>query len=578
MRLSEALQIALHAGGVRERGVHLLCGFTPLHLQTYVKAYLSLRFPDNAIQVRIGLFGDLEGNVERALNRPAEGAIVIVEWADFDQRLGFRGSGGWRSETIDDILLQTRERCARLEKKVEALAQKMPLVLVSPTLPIPPISQYPPAQSSKFELQLAAFLDEFLLKLSECKEIRLMSPSNLAVESPSPSRYDLKLDLAAGFPYSLPHTDALASLGVRCLFPNEPKKGLITDLDETLWKGVLGDSGAGGVSWSIEDKSQIHALYQQLLDSLAESGALVASATKNDPSLVKEALQRSDLLIRPESVFPVEAGWGPKSEAIARILKAWNIGPESVVFIDDSQMELSEVSEKFPQIECLLFTGSDPVAVLALLKRIRELFGKAEVREEDRLRISSLRSAAKLLGEAGDAGGEEFISRLNAGITLEPLEGNQERALELVNKTNQFNLNGVRFTKSEWASRMNRPGSFITVIAYEDRFGPLGRIAVLGGYFEHGRCIVDIFVMSCRAFSRQIEFQILRRLFEQSAADSICFLFKPTERNGPMRAFLGRFCLLESAVTEGIEVAAEAFISACPNLHHEVTEKWTMRQ
>jgi predicted enzyme involved in methoxymalonyl-ACP biosynthesis len=323
MRLSEALQIAEQTCGQRRRDVHLLCGFTPLHLQTYVKAYLRLRFPEDSIQIQAGHYGDLEGNLVRALDQSAEAAIAVIEWADLDQRLGIRGSGGWRRPTIDDILAQSGERFARLERKLEALAQKIPVALVSPTLPLPPLAQNSPMQASKVELKLTAFLNEFLLKVSECKGIRTISAANLAVESPYSSRHDIKMDLAFGFPYSLSHAEVLARFGVNCIFPAEPKKGLITDLDETLWKGILGDLGANGVSWSIEDKSQIHALYQQLLDSLAESGVLVAIASKNDPLLVNEAFHRTDLLIRPESIFPVEVGWGQKSEAIGRILKAW---------------------------------------------------------------------------------------------------------------------------------------------------------------------------------------------------------------------------------------------------------------
>jgi len=578
MRLGEALKIAGQIGGVRKRDLHLLCGFTPLHLQTYVIAYLRLRFPEDTIQVHPGLYGDLEGNLERALDQSAEGAIAVIEWADLDQRLGFRGNGGWRTQTIDDIVAQAKEKCARLEKKLEALAQKIPLTLISPTLPLPPLTQNSPVQSSKFELRLNALLGEFLLKLSESKGIRPMSVSNLAVESPHHTRHDVKMDLATGFPYSLPHADALARLGVRCLFPGEPKKGLITDLDQTLWKGILGDLGVNGVSWSIEDKSQIHALYQQLLDSLAESGVLVAITSKNDSSLVNEALQRTDLLIHPETIYPVEAGWGPKSESVSRILKAWNMGADSVVLIDDSQMELSEVSERFPQIECLLFPSSDPAGVLALLKHLREIFGRAEIREEDRLRVASLRAANAMHSGVSETRSDEFIARLQAKLTFEDGEAASGRTFELVNKTNQFNLNGLRFTEAEWHARFGHPGSFLTTVSYEDRFGQLGRIAVLGGYCKGGRCVVDIFVLSCRAFSRLIEFQMLRQLFKKSGSESVVFMFKPTERNGPMQAYLGQFSSLENAAAEGIEVSSEAFVKACPTLHHEVSEKWTMQE
>lgn len=125
MRLNEALRLAGEPGGARKREIHLLCGFTPLHLRTYGKAHLKLRFPEDAIQVHTGLYGDLEGNLERALDRPAEGAIAVLEWADLDPRMSFRAAGGWRTPTLGDILAQIREKCARLfdRRLREALRQ-----------------------------------------------------------------------------------------------------------------------------------------------------------------------------------------------------------------------------------------------------------------------------------------------------------------------------------------------------------------------------------------------------------------------------------------------------------------------
>ena len=120
-------------------------------------------------------------------------------------------------------------------------------------------------------------------------------------------------------PSSMP--GAVAELSVECLFPPLPKKGLVTDLDETLWKGVLGDVGVNGVSWCLDDHSQPHALYQQLVASLAESGVLVAIASRNDPALVRQAFERQDVLLNEEQVFPIESNWGAKSESIGRILR-----------------------------------------------------------------------------------------------------------------------------------------------------------------------------------------------------------------------------------------------------------------
>jgi FkbH-like protein len=573
MRFGEALQIVGQTAGERQRQVHLLCGFTPLHFATFVSAYLRLRFPGDGVSLQTGLYGDLEGNIQRAPQESAEGAIAVIEWSDLDQRLGFRNASGWGTRILDDIAEQTAEKCRRLQSHTAKLAERMPVVVVAPTLPLPPLTHMPPAQTSAFELRLNAILIEFLERLCKQSGIKLLNASSLAMMSPPSARHHIKMELSTGFPYTLDHADALAQLSIRCLFAPAPKKGLITDLDETLWKGILGDVGVEGVSWSLEAKSQVHALYQQVLASLADSGTLVAIASKNDAKLVEAALQRPDMLLRLEQVFPVEAGWGVKSDAVGRILKAWNIGADSVVFVDDSPMELAEVAEKYPGIECLRFPSDDPAGVLALLQQLRVRFGKEEIREEDHLRLESLRAAAQIETESPREVSADFIARLCAKLTFESSGADNPRAFELVNKTNQFNLNGLRYTEAEWKSRFHRPGAFLTSLAYEDRFGPLGRIAALGGYTEADRCVVDVWVMSCRAFSRHIEFQALRRLFAKSGASMITFLFRPTERNGPLQTFFRHFLSPDSMVEGELHLPVAIFEKSCPPLFHEVVEK-----
>jgi FkbH-like protein len=575
MRLGEALQIIGQSAGERKVSVHLLCGFTPLHLETFIKAYLALRFPGAGINVQTGLYGDLEGNIQKAHENGGDGAISVIEWSDLDQRLGFRTSAGWRNETLDDIIAQVEEKCRRIEARLVELAEAMPVVLVAPSLGLPPLTHVPPAQTSACELRLNAIVTNFFQRVCEQDGIRLASSASLALSSPYGARHDVKMELLTGFPYTVKHAEAVAELGVRCLFPAAPKKGVITDLDQTLWKGILGDEGVNGISWSLEDKSQAHALYQQMLASLADSGVLVAIASKNDPALVEAALERPDMLLRPSQIFPIEVSWGVKSDAVGRILETWNIGADSVVFIDDSPMELAEVEEKYPGIECLRFPSDDPAAIMALLSQLRTRFGKSEVREEDRLRLESLRTSAALRQENAAETSTDFVARLEGKVTLEAV-GSDQRAFELVNKTNQFNLNGVRYTEAEWKSLSRRPGAFLATVSYEDRFGPLGRIAVLGGYRKRDLCYVDIWVMSCRAFSRQIEFQSIRQLFHKTGASEIQFRFTPTDRNGPLQTFFAHFLHCGSPGEGELHLRYDDFERLCPPLFHQVNDKWTM--
>ena len=115
------------------------------------------------------------------------------------------------------------------------------------------------------------------------------------------------------------------------------------------------------------------------------------------------------------------------------------------------------------------------------------------------------------------------------------------RVLELVNKTNQFNLNGLRHTEAEWRRDLENPGAFVVAVSYKDKFGALGKIAVLKGARNNGEVEVSAWVMSCRAFSRRIEHRLLEILFERFETGEIRFQFEATPKNSPLREMFERF-------------------------------------
>jgi FkbH-like protein len=382
---------------------------------------------------------------------------------------------------------------------------------------------------------------DFAARLVDGPGVRVVSPEALASDGAEviPPR-DLRSDIRSGFPYSVSHASMLAHACVEVLLLAPARKGLITDLDDTLWRGLVGEIGPEAVSWDLDSGSHTHALYQQLIAGLSLRGVLVAIASKNDPQVVQKTLGRADLLIPTESIYPVAVSWGPKSLAVDQILRAWNIAASDVVFVDDSPMELAEVAALHPDIATVLFPATEPNAVAATLRQLASLFWRDHVNAEDRVRLSSLRSAAEVEETRRKTQDEpSFLRDLAGRITIRAGRSWQEqRALELVNKTNQFNLNGRRLDEAQWRQLCTRPGAIAWVVSYEDRFGPLGVISVLAGFRAERTLTIDCWVMSCRAFSRAIEHHILRNLCEQ--VDHVVLDFVPTERNGVLRAFLER--------------------------------------
>ena len=69
-----------------------------------------------------------------------------------------------------------------------------------------------------------------------------------------------------------------------------------------------------------------------------------------------------------------------------------------MVFVDDSPMEVAEVKAAFPEMECVVFQGSDSQGVRNLLKHLRDLFGKPFLTDDDTLRLRSIREAGAWRG------------------------------------------------------------------------------------------------------------------------------------------------------------------------------------
>jgi FkbH-like protein len=537
LKLADALRIvnARRQSGPADWQCFLATGFTPLHFQTYLHSIL-LQKTQAIIELKTGVFGDLVGNVQRIVDERPGRAVILIEWSDLDSRLGYRSTHGWRAANLEDILTTVSQRLDQLRHILLALGKSTIACLSLPTLPLPPFFLGSQGQNKSFTFSLYETVYGFAAELSLDNVLRILNSETLTLRSPLNTRHDIRSDLSTGFPYQLAHAAILAEELAELMVESPRKKGIITDLDNTLWRGILGEDGVSGITWDLDHSSHEHALYQETLASLSDSGVLIGVATKNEPDLVTQALCRDDLVVPASALFPVESGWGPKSESVRKILDDWNIGPEDVVFIDDSALELAEVSAAYPDIECLRFPVKDERGVLGLAGLLRSRFQKSAITEEDIIRVASLKSCWKRSRDISLTP-DEFLSQAEAELTVE-FDQPDTRSFELINKTNQFNLNGHRLDESQWRSRNQDPESFLVTASYKDRFGPLGKIAVVCGRRSTSIPTIDIWVMSCRAFSRRIEYQVLRVLFDFLGVDRLQLSYAHTERNSPMQNLL----------------------------------------
>jgi FkbH-like protein len=573
MKLQEALQLV---NAVKDEDpalrVHLACGCTPLHLRTLLTAHLIRQRGGASVECTVGLYGDLLGALRDPACGKADAVAIVIEWSDLDPRLGYRRVGGWTADSVRDALSSAQRRLAALFSAITELAAMTRVAVSLPTLPLPPAFHEPRWQAGPLELQLNNAVADFAAECAAIDNVAVASPRRLDQRSAAEMRHDLRSHLLADFPYRLEHASALAESLARLMSPTAPLKGIITDLDDTLWRGLVGEVGAEGVSWDLDHRSHGHALYQQTLAALADAGVLVGVASKNEPAEVHAAFARPDMLLSAEHIYPLEIGWGVKSAAVERILRVWNIGTDSVVFVDDSPMEIAEVQRRFAEIRCVRFPTGDDEATLELVGELRDWFGKDTVTEEDRLRLRSIRQAdSHRAVAAGDGGSlDDFLAQLGPELVLDfRKDPANRRAFELINKTNQFNINGRRMDEASWRCALASPATVLMVAAYSDKYGPLGQISVMLAQHAGPDLVVDTWVLSCRAFSRRVEHRVLDVLFERFAVERIRLSYCQTERNGPFRNFVAM--LAEVVEQPEVVIDRDRFRSSCPPLTHSVT-------
>jgi FkbH-like protein len=314
-------------------------------------------------------------------------------------------------------------------------------------------------------------------------------------------------------------------------------KAVVFDLDHTMWRGQLAEHYRPGEDWPVSDGWPIG--IWEAIHHLRARGILVSICSKND----YEAVARDwDNAVRPGFVklhdfVAVKINWKTKAENIQEICAELNIKPKSVVFVDDNPVERAAVQAALPDVRVI---GSNPYLTRRILlwapeTQIMHLTSESAAREE------MVRGQIERETERKTLSREAFLATLNCAVRFTTITDNEQpefnRVVELVNKTNQFNTTGTRWTAQE----ILQFAAMGDILAFQvkDRFTDYGLVGVL---FCAGGRIVQ-FVMSCRVLGMDVE------LFAVSHAVTLLRAKKPgvvladlveTPDNSPCRDVFAR--------------------------------------
>lgn len=287
------------------------------------------------------------------------------------------------------------------------------------------------------------------------------------------------------------------------------KKGVVLDLDNTLWGGIIGEAGPSDIQLSDDGIGRAYRDFQKALRHLRQKGVLLTVSSKNDETLaVKMMEEHPYMLLKKDDFSCLRINWQDKATNIREIAEELNIGLDSLVFLDDSPFEREFVKSQIPELE-VPNLPDDPTRYVDFLKDIEwRYFNKLDLTEEDRTRTDVYRAQTKREQFRKNVQSlDEFYEGLNMEIRIWRNEAaHLPRMLQLMERTNQFNLTAKRYTIPEM-ERMLGTDRNIDVFTAElsDRFGPNGIIAMILVRREQEKALIDIFLMSCRVIGRRVE-------------------------------------------------------------------------
>ena len=316
------------------------------------------------------------------------------------------------------------------------------------------------------------------------------------------------------------------------------RKILVTDLDNTLWKGIIGEDGIMGIEIGPGTPAgEAHARLQRYMLDLKSRGVLLAVASKNNPADARVPFeQHAHMLLRLPDFAAFEANWNDKAESIRAIAQRLSLGLDSFVFLDDNPLEREWVRSQLPEV-AVVDAGPSISHFVQCLDSAR-YFYTFTLSAEDQARAEHYRGQAardQLLSAAPSL--DQFLEDLHLrGAVLPVNDGNLARVVQLVNKTNQFNLTTRRYSATRVTELAADPDGWAAAFQLSDRMGDYGLIAVVLCVPDGSKAAweIDTWLLSCRAMGRQMERFMFDRLVEAAQAHGIrqiTGVYRPTEKN-----------------------------------------------
>ena len=292
-----------------------------------------------------------------------------------------------------------------------------------------------------------------IAELAEAEQVDVLDLNRPVVRDGLYAWYDPVLWHRAKQEISPLAAPAYAELALRLIGAQQGRsfKCLVLDLDNTLWGGVIGDDGLEGIRLGQGSAiGEAYVGFQTYVRDLARRGVILAVCSKNDIENARLPFEKHpDMVLKNEDIACFVANWSDKAKNLRAIAEQLNIGIDSLVFVDDNPFERNIVRRELPMVAVPELT-EDP-ALYADSIADAGYFEALQITTEDFERGGQYRAnAARESLRASHTDMEGYLKSLNMELRWQSFDRvGLQRIVQLINKTNQFNLTSRRYTEGD---------------------------------------------------------------------------------------------------------------------------------
>ena len=324
------------------------------------------------------------------------------------------------------------------------------------------------------------------------------------------------------------------------------KKCIVLDLDNTLWGGIVGEDGFNKIKLGSQPPGNTYVEFQKYLLSLHERGIILAVNSKNNLDDAIEIIKKHPNMVLREKHFGcLKINWNDKVTNLKEIAQELNIGLDSMVFIDDDQVNRDFVRETLPEV-LTIELPKDPSLYVSTLTELND-FHVMKITEEDKQRGKMYtQQKMRVESEKNSTSFEEYLKQLNIKIHIKKAdEFTIPRISQLTLKTNQFNLTTKRYQEEDIKNFSQDKKKIVGCAQIEDKFGDNGiTSAFIVKKDNEEEWVIDTFLLSCRVIGRGVEEGILDYIINEARKNNVKRIignFIPTKKNKPSESFLPNF-------------------------------------